>query len=292
MTPEPPQAVFDSTDQTFQNDVVEKSKEIPVLVDFWAPWCEPCKVLGPTLERMAAESNGGFLLAKVNMDENPMLAQALQIKSIPNVKLVVDGKIQNEFAGALPEPDIKKFLEENLPGLNQTETSAAMTGIQAWLMGDVQTATTALQAALQENPEDPVAKTGWANLLVDQGQGAEAKKIFESLEETAFDEMPEKELLQKTYFILRGRLFLVGHLEEKTSGGKPELDEIFQNACRSSLEGNHAAALEGFLAIVKQDRTYLSDGGRMGLLAVFDILSPEDPLLNDYRGKLSSILFS
>ncbi len=101
-------------DENFDKEVLEKSKEIPVLVDFWAPWCMPCRIIGPILEELAEEMKGKFILAKLNVDENPMVANMYNIRSIPSVKLFVDGRIKDEFLGAMPKPIVRQWLEKNL----------------------------------------------------------------------------------------------------------------------------------------------------------------------------------
>ena len=114
-------SVVDATDADFQQVVIDAPENLPILVDFWAPWCAPCKTLGPILEKLATEAQGSFKLVKVNMDENPMLAQALMIQSIPAVKLFVNGVIKDEFMGAFSEADIRSFLDQNLPSSSDLE---------------------------------------------------------------------------------------------------------------------------------------------------------------------------
>jgi len=285
--------VVEATDQDFQQKVVERSREIPVLVDFWAPWCGPCKTLTPLLEKLATELSGSFELVKVNMDENPGLAQALAIRSIPAVKLVVNAEIKDQFEGALPEPELRAFLERNLP-TNQ-EVGAAQ-GLKMWLDGERQQSAAIFQQVLQTEPENAVALVGMGLFLVEGGQLEEAKKIVEKVTEFDLDHMPDKQTLNRGLSALRSRVLLVEGAMQK--GGEAidpadtSLDARYTRACQLAVSGDLQQSLELFLGIVQQDRKFQEDAGRKGLLAVFDLLPEDSDLLGEYRAKLSSLLFA
>ncbi len=292
----PPPPYFTATDQDFQASVLERSMSVPVLVDFWAPWCGPCKVIGPVLEKLATEWGERFVLAKVNMDENPMLAQALAIRSIPAVKLFVDGQIKDEFIGAYPEPEVRKFLEANLPTF---EDNDAVKGLQMMNQGRPDQAAKAFAAVLEKEPDNAVALVGMGHLMVEQGDLAKAQELLRRVKEIDLDRLPDARNLNRELASLQGKLFLMeshqeGQAKPPTPGADPDADLLaqFYAACGLALQGKVKDALEGFLAIVKKNRKFKEDGGRKGMLAVFALLPPDSPLTDEYRNRLSSILFS
>lgn len=290
-----PATTLEATDANFQQAVIDGSHQVPMLVDFWAPWCEPCKVLGPLLEKLASEYDGRFNLVKVNMDENPMLAQALAIRSIPAVKLIMNGEIRDEFMGAYPEPEVRKFLERNLPGASDGD---AMEGLKAYAAGDRARALGIFQATLAEDPGNTVSLIGMGNLALEQGDVEAARKALAGIDEMELDNLGEKALAQKALAVLRARLFLLdsaGAVDGPPGPPPAEgagLEERFTHACRLALEGAYEDALQGLLDIVREDRKFKDDGGRRAMLAVFDLLPPDSPLLGNYRTRLSSLLFS
>ena len=152
----------DVNEKDFEQDVLERSYNVPVVLDFWAPWCGPCRAIGPVLEKLADEQQGKFVLAKVNVDENPALAQSFQISSIPAVKAVKEGAVANEFVGALPEPAIRKFVEELLPS---EADSLAQRGLSLQEQGKDQGAESLYRAALSKEAQQPKALLGLARLL-------------------------------------------------------------------------------------------------------------------------------
>lgn len=288
VTPDDSAGVVEATDQDFEAKVIEKSNQVPVLVDFWAPWCGPCKTIGPVLEKLAAESNGRFDLVKVNMDESPMLAQALRIQSIPAVKLFINGAIQDEFMGAYPEPEIVSFLEKNLP----TEgVGDAVLGLQLLQSGNTAAAMKIFEQVLAEEPQNPIAQIGMGHILLDQGDIEGAREKAYGVNEVELEKLSDRQKMEKLLSALKGRIFLNEYMDPKEES-PGELANKFSQACQGALQGNYEAALETLLSIVKSDRKFKKDGGRLGMLAIFDILPLNSPLTADYRQKLSSILFS
>ena len=270
---------------------------MPVLVDFWAPWCEPCKVIGPVLEKLAAEADGRFKLVKVNMDESPMLAQALMIQSIPAVKLFVNGAIKDEFLGAYPEPEIRKFLEKNLPSASDEE---AESGLQQFAEGDREKALEMFEQALQEDPDNAVALIGMGNYQFDEGNLEEARAAVARVSEFDLGNLADKANAEKALAGLRAKLFLRDSLDACAAAGggvsggdaADDISSRLRRGCELALEGAYEASLEALLSIVAENRKFMDDIGRKGMVAVFDLLPNDSELTYAYRNKLSSLLFS
>jgi putative thioredoxin len=170
--------VKDVTDATFDREVIERSHSVPIVIDFWAPWCGPCRTLGPILERLAAEHRGAFVLAKINVDENPEIAGEFGIRSIPAVKAVQNGEIVDEFVGALPEAAVRQFVQRLLP---TAADRAAAAGRAAEGGGDVAGALAHYRRALESDPNHPAARLGLGRLLAatdTEGALAELERVL------------------------------------------------------------------------------------------------------------------
>jgi putative thioredoxin len=287
VTPDPSGDVVEAHDQDFEVKVLERSRQVPVLVDFWAPWCGPCKVIGPVLEKLSKSWGGRFELVKVNMDENPMLAQVLRIQSIPAVKLFINGQIHDEFVGAYPEPEIVRFLEHNLPS---EQVGDAVMGLRLWQMGDTPKAKQVFEQVLAQEPDNPAALIGLGHCLMDLGDLEGAKVAAAQVNEAALEKLTERHEMEKLLAVLRSRTFLT---ESAQPGeGPAELAEAFSAACQQALTGQFEPALERLFEIVRKDRKFREDIGRKAMLAVFELLPPDSPVLATYRQKLSNFLFS
>jgi putative thioredoxin len=278
---QPSPYVFDATDQDFTQSVIERSHEVPVLVDFWAPWCAPCRTLGPLLEKLVDESQGRFLLAKVNVDENQQLAQALQIRSIPAVKLIMEGKLKDEFMGAYPEPMVREFLDANLPSAEDLE---AEEGVGLLKSGDTSTAQKKFEETLATDPKNAKALVGLGLIKIDAGDLEGTKKLL--------DQVVEQDDIRHELAALQAKVYLTEHKAAGNGTSPNELEGKFAQACQDGLQGRYDSSLAAFLEIVKRDRKFKEDGGRKGMVAVFAVLPPDSPLIMDYRGKLSLLLFS
>ena len=162
----------DVTDQTFQADVIDRSATVPVVVDLWAPWCGPCKTLGPMIEKAVADTGGAVELAKVNVDDNPAVARAFNVQSIPAVFALRDGQVVDQFIGALPEAQVAAFVQRLTPAPSEADALAAV-GDEA-----------SLRAALELEPDHVAATEGLARILIDRGEAAEALALLQRLPET------------------------------------------------------------------------------------------------------------
>jgi putative thioredoxin len=259
----------------FRRDVIEASRRRPVVVDFWAPWCGPCLVLGPVLERLAAEAGGRWALAKVNTDEHPELMSAYGIRGIPAVKLFVDGAVAAEFVGALPEYAVRQWLEEHLPSAAKRHLAAARAALAS---GDRAAARAAFEAVLAEASEGPAAeeaRLGLARLVVfeDPARG-------EALVGGLF--APEAEPV-------RGLAALL--LREETALPEAPVRDRYAEALRALQAGDFDAALAGFIAVLQRDREYDDDGARRAAVALFQVLGEDDPVVRKHRPVFNMSLY-
>jgi putative thioredoxin len=263
--------VVEVTDENFMDAVVEESKRRPVVVDFWAEWCAPCRMIGPVLERLADEHGGAFLLGKLDVDANPQASMVFGIQSIPAVKAFVDGKIANEFVGAIPEGAIRQFLDSLVPsGADQL----AAQGFDALSDGRPDDADALFRQALSEDASHAGATLGSAQVAAVRGDAEEARRLLEPLRP---DPEAERVLAALDVSAWAG--------ESGENGGDPLTD-----AERAAAEGRYADALEGFLKRVEAGDEDV-DRAREGMLKLFAVLGDTDPLVLEYRPKLASALF-
>lgn len=276
----PSDHIVDVSDSTFETEVVQRSFATPVVVDFWAPWCGPCRTLGPLLERMTIEAGGAFFLARVNVDENPGLAMRFGVRGIPAVKAFRQGEVVSEFVGAQPESTVRRFLERLAPtevdlGL---ERAAGLLATRHWPDAEM-----AFREVLSEDERNPAAALGLVKCLLVQGQGDEAQELLGDF--PAGVEWAEAEKLAP----------LAGFLVE--AAGPQDLESVdpllsqYRQAGRLMEMGNLEAAMDGLLDVLRADRNYQRGQARKVLLAIFVLLGEDDPLTRSYRDELASILF-
>lgn len=274
----------------FRELVIEGSRKTPVVVDFWAPWCAPCRALAPVLERLAAEYGGRFTLAKVNTDDNPGLAAEYGVRGIPNVKAFVDGKVVDEFTGAQPEPLVRRFIERLVPSPAEELRRQASALYRA--RGDANGALELLARAVELDPANETARLDQAEIYLDRGRLAEAR--------AALDSLSGRMQLEERAATLAARLALAEgaaraadetELERRIAADAGDLDARLELAYRHAAGGRYRDALEQLLEIVRRDRKFRDDAGRRTMLQLFAALGPDHPLVPEYRRRLAGAMY-
>jgi len=280
------QWVIDVTDRDFEAQVIERSHTLPVVVDFWAPWCGPCRVLGPLLERLADDHAGAFMLAKVNTDENPGLAGAFQVQSIPMVIGVRDGALAAHFVGALPESGVRDFLARLLPSEGEQMAAQAAELLAA---GQSAEAEALFRRALETDVRADIARIGLASLLSERGEEAEALALLEQVAPG-----PYRQEADRLASALRVRQSGAGDeagLRAQVDADPTNLEARFTLAQTLASGARYEEALEHYLTIVKRDRAWRDDGARKAMLDIFDLLGSGHELTDRYRSELAAVLF-
>lgn len=278
--------VTEATDADFQQKVLLRSREVPVLVDFWAPWCGPCKTLGPTLEKLAAEYAGGFELVKINVDDSPQVSMAFQIQSIPTVYLVKDGRPLDGFQGGLTEPQVRKFLDRHIekPAADPREVAAA-----AMAAGQYDQAAAAYRELLADDPRNGDALVGLARVALAHGDLGAAQGWIDRVEEGN----PAYDAAQR----LRGMLGFAEDagdamaLQRRVAAHPNDVEAWYALGATFALDNQIDDAFSAFLEVVSRDRNWREDAGRKALLSLFDLVGGADPRVIKARRRLASLLF-
>ncbi len=279
-----PSVVTDVTDATFAVEVLERSKSRPVVVDFWAPWCGPCRMLGPIIEKVAAETNGEVLLAKLNTDENQRTAQSYRIQGIPAVKAFKDGKVVAEFTGAIPEPQVRAFFAKLAPSPAERSAQEADALLAR---GDVAGAETRYREVLRSSPGNADAVVGLATIHLGRGEIAAAEELL--------DHAP----LDRRAKALKHRIFLEGfakrHAGEDLQGeaqrNPRDARARYRWGVMLAAREQYEPALDELLDSVRIDRAFADGAARKAILAIFDILGLDSPLTREYQRLLSQAIF-
>lgn len=282
--------VFDATTETFETAVLQKSLQTPVLVDFWATWCGPCKTLGPMLEKLAGEYHGAFELAKVDVDKEQQIAAAFQIRSVPTVFLVKGGQIVDGFPGAVPEGQLREFLSQH--GVVPLEADATADAPEAEVAPlDPQAQVDVLRAGIAAEPDKEELKLDLALALLQTGATAEATALI--------DNLPANLSTDDRAVRARARLEFAGALQDapaaevleaRIAANGDDLQARHLRGVQLLLSGEDAAALEQFLDMLRRDRTFEDGRPRKLLIDAFKVIEDED-LVGQYRRRMASLLF-
>lgn len=280
--------VFDVTARDFVEKVVEASRRVPVLVDFWAAWCAPCRALGPVLEKIAGDLDGRLLVAKVDTEAEQALAAHFGIRSLPTVVLVADGEIRDHFTGALPENAVREFLSRWLGGGAPDLRGKVAERLVA---GDTAGARQLVEQAMAEDPEDATLPVELARVALADGRFGDAETILDDLRA----DVKESDAARA----VRGALVFARACEgapaevelAATVEARPEdLEARYLLGARRVVRGDHAGALESFLEIMRRDRAFRDDLGRRSMVQVFELRGVDPALVATFRKRMAAML--
>lgn len=278
--------VVEGTMENFQQVVIEGSRERPVVVDFWAEWCRPCRMLAPLLEKLAAEKDGGFLLVKVNTDEHPDLAQAFQVEGIPAVFAVRDGQIADHFTGLMPEEQLREFID-SLGAPSGPKEPTALEKATELEAADPGAAGAAYRAMLADAPDDPAARVGLARVVLAQpGREAEARALLTGVE---FGDFAGEAHRLNAILNLRDVPHTDADLASAQSATAPEGKITLARVL--AARGDYVGAMDVLLGVADDDRQLGRTAVRELMLKVFEVIGPRSPQADEYRRRLQNLLY-
>lgn len=292
--------IIDGTQANFMAEVLEASRDLPVLVDFWATWCGPCKTLTPALERVIRAQKGAVKLVKIDVDQNRELVSELSrmglpMQSVPTVVAFWQGQVADTFSGALPESELKRFIEALLKMAGSSAPGEALITEAKTLLEEGQAAQAAqyFQAALQEAPDKPEAWGGLARALLTMGEDQQAEKLLAEVP-AALTNHPEITGAQAALALARegqkAQAALSG-LETRLAANPDDHEARYELAAALNASGERAEAAAALLAIIERDRAWRDDAARLQLLKLFEAWGMDDPATMAARRKLSAMLF-
>jgi putative thioredoxin len=294
--PIPADLIKDSDSAAFMKDVIEMSMKVPVIVDFWATWCGPCKTLGPQLERAVKDAQGAVRLVKIDVDHNQDLAGQMRIQSIPAVYAFKGGRPVDGFVGAVPESQIKAFVKRligDAPTAEDGVNEALAEAKQSFEDGDLETAGAIYQQIHQEIPDNAPAAAGLARVLIEMGQVDHAKALLDGL---APEMLKKPEIVAvKTSLDLAAQAQDLGPAQElaaKVEKDPNDHQSRFDLAMAYFGAGKREEAVDELLELFRRNRTWNEDGARKQLVKFFEAFGPTDPLTVASRKRLSSLMFS
>ena len=275
--------------QNFTTAVIEKSRQVPVLVDFWAAWCAPCKIILPVLTKLADEYQGKFILAKVNTDEEQQLAAQYGIRSIPTLKLFRHEQVVEDIMGAQPESVLRDLIDRycERPADKFRSQAAA-----AHLSGNTEQAITLLEQAREIEPSYYQIQLDLAKILIDVKRFEEAQQLLKDLPVNVQMEPEVNELIAHlTFATVANEAPAMATLEQALVVNPNDHQARYQLSAYQILGGDYETAMEHLLELMRRDRGFGDDAGRKGLVAIFTLLGNQDPIVSRYRSKMSSLLY-
>ena len=288
MQPAEPSWVIDVDEANFEREVLERSRTVPVVVDFWAPWCGPCRALGPMLEALAHEKAGAFVLAKLNVDENQELAGMFRIEGIPAVIAFRDGRPALHFVGLLPEEQLRQFIDQVCPSeADQGATRAADLEANSPAEAEAQ-----YRKILAEDPNHEAARIGLARVLVAAQRDAEAAELLKSLG-VAGEVGEEAERLRRVLEVRRNqpREGAEAELRNKIEADPENAQLRYELGSALASAGRYPEALEVLLSAAERDRQLARNQVRELMVKIFEIIGMRSPMADEYRDKLRGLLY-
>lgn len=283
------QAIIEVSDYDFDEQVIQRSYTTPVVVDFWAPWCGPCRMIGPVLERLARQADGQWMLAKLNVDHNQQTAARYGIQGIPAVKGFRDGRVVAEFVGAVPEPQIRRFLDQLLPSEADRLTRQAQALEKA---GRLAEAEAMYRQALSQDGYHASALLGLGRVLFRQDRYEEAQAVLQQVPMHLPERAEAENWLARVNF--RQQAALTGgevEARRRLAANPDDLDARLDLASALASKGSYREALEGLLEVVRRDRGSYRERARQAMLSIFSLLGDNHELTQEYRPQLAMLLF-
>jgi putative thioredoxin len=289
MAASPSATILDVGDADFVHEVVEYSAEVPVIVDFWAPWCGPCRQLGPALERAVTEQRGAVRLAKVNVDESPQVARRFGVQSIPLVIAFKNGAPVADFVGAQPEPVLRRFVAGLLPSEADKLVSEAVELLKG---GHSNAAEERLRSALAQDPRHPEALLALARVLGERGKAAEALALLELISAApAQVEQAAEKLAAELRTAKDAPTADLAALRARAAAAPDDLTAKLELGRALAAAGRYEEALPVLLSIVERDKSFADEAPRKAMVDVFGLLGSDHPLVSEYRSALARVLF-
>lgn len=280
--------IIDVTDQSFDKDVIEKSKSTPVVVDFWAEWCGPCRMLGPILERLAAEYDGSFILAKVDVDQNQTLARQFHVQGIPAVKAFFNGRVVGEFTGAQPEPRVRDFLQGLMP--SQTDALARQ-AYECEISNQLLKAEANYREVLEEKSDHYSAMLGLGRVLLKQGKIDVGVELLQQIPDGIPEQPAAEALIATAQFSSEAVDQNEAELRANITENSADVASHYTLACLLATQERFMEAMDEFLEVIRRNRSYKNDGARKAMLALFAIIGEDQEITQTYRRKLANALF-
>jgi putative thioredoxin len=279
-----PQAehVYEVSD--FVSEVIERSAEVPVLIDFWAPWCGPCRTLSPVLERLAREYEGAFVVAKVNLDDHQDIALQLGIRGIPDVRLVIGGKVKGRFVGAQSESKVRAFLKEHLPS---ESADLVDKGLALLAAGDTAGARAALEEVVTREPKNKAAHLALARVALASRDFEAVSRHVQGIEVGSKEREAAAYVEQAALLVQQAdALGDQAAMQDRLARDPGDVEAHFALGCHLMAAQRYRDALESFREVAERDRKWRDEAARKAMLTVFGLIGVRDPLSDEYRKKL------